>query len=186
MFNFSLELQPGLQHDLFAGMLWMTYTFAGTLGLNRTFSAEKDENCLDGLLLAPQDRSAIFIGKVISILILMLFTEGITLIVFSILFSQNLFFPFLFIVCFLGSIGYISVGTLISSMTLQTKIRDLLLPVLLFPITLPVLIASVKATNGIISAEPITEVIPWLNLIIVYDLIFSVLGILFFENIVEG
>src|SRR5262245_10141337 len=145
IFNFALELDIKTRQSVTAGVLWATFAFAGTLGLNRSMAIEKDRGCLDGLLLAPVDRSAIFFGKFISNLIFMLVVEIIILPVYSILYNTNLLKPDLILVILLGSIGYSSVGTLISAMSVQTRTRDILLPILLFPVTIAVILAAVKA-----------------------------------------
>ena len=115
IFNFALELDVKTRATITSGVLWVTFAFAGTLGLNRSMAVEKDRGCLDGLLLAPVDRSAIYFGKVISNLAFMLIVEAIVLPVYSILYNVNLFNPGLIGVILLGSIGYVAVGTLLSS-----------------------------------------------------------------------
>src|SRR4026209_420068 len=117
IFNFALELDVKVRQSVTAGVLWSTFAFAGTLGLNRSMAIEKDRGCLDGLLLAPVDRSAIYFGKVISNLAFMLIVEIIVLPVYSLLYNINLFQPGLLIVMLLGSIGYVGVGTLLSAMS---------------------------------------------------------------------
>src|SRR6187455_1223829 len=134
IFNFALELDVKVRQSVTAGVLWSTFAFAGTLGLNRSMSIEKDRGCMDGLLLAPVDRSAIYFGKVISNLAFMLIVELIVLPVYSVLYNINLFIPGLLLVILLGSIGYVAVGTLLAAMSVQTRTRDILLPILLFPI----------------------------------------------------
>src|SRR5512136_765465 len=148
VFNFALELDAQARATVTAGVLWVTFAFAGTLGLTRSMAMEKDRGCLDGLLLAPVDRSAIYFGKVIGNLIFMLLVEAIVLPVYTVLYSINLFIPGLLMVILLGSIGYVAVGTLLSSMAVQTRTRDVLLPILLFPLVIPVMIAAVKASTG--------------------------------------
>src|SRR5215211_975398 len=115
IFNFALELDIKTRQSVTAGVLWATFAFAGTLGLNRSMAIEKDRGCLDGLLLAPVDRSAIYFGKVISNLTFMLIVELIVLPIYSVLYNINLFIPGLLIVILLGSIGYVSVGTLLAT-----------------------------------------------------------------------
>jgi len=185
IFNFALELDIKTRQSVTAGVLWATFAFAGTLGLNRSMAIEKDRGCLDGLLLAPVDRSAIFFGKFISNLIFMLTVEVIVLPVYSVLYNTNLLQPGLLLVILLGSIGYTSVGTLISAMSVQTRTRDILLPILLFPVTIAVLLAAVKASQGLLTGSTFSEVAFPLNLLIVYDIIFVAISFMTFENIVE-
>ncbi len=185
IFNFALELDIGTRRSVTAGVLWATFAFAGTLGLNRSMAIEKDRGCLDGLLLAPVDRSAIYFGKVISNFAFMLIVEAFVLPIYSVLYGINLFQPGLLMVILLGSIGYTSVGTLLSAMSIQTRTRDVMLPILLFPIVIPILIAAVKASGGYLTGAEISEISPWLNLLIGYDVIFTSLAFMVFDYVVE-
>ena len=185
IFNFALELDISTRRSVTSGVLWTTFAFAGTLGLNRSMAVEKDRGCLDGLLLAPVDRSAIYFGKVISNLAFMLIVEAIVLPVYSVLYNLNLFQPGLLLVILLGSVGYTAVGTLLASMAVQTRTRDVLLPILLFPVAVPVLIAAVKASGGYLTGAGMEEILPWLNLLIVYDVIFIAIAYMVFDYVVE-
>ncbi len=185
IFNFALELDVKVRASLTGGVLWVTFVFAGTLGLNRSMAMEKDRGCLDGLLLTPVDRSAIYFGKVIGNLVFMFIVEAVVLPLYSFLYAQNLFNPGLLLVILLGSIGYTSVGTLLATMAVQTRTRDILLPILLFPLALPVLIAAVKGSGGFLTAAPMGEIVPWLNLLLVYDVIFVAVSFMIFDYIVE-
>jgi heme exporter protein B len=185
IFNFALELDIRTRATIASGVLWVTFAFAGTLGLNRSMAIEKDRGCLDGLLLAPVDRSAIFFGKAIGNFIFMALVEVIVLPVFSVLYNMNLFNPGLLLVVFLGSIGYVAVGTLLSSMAVHARTRDVLLPILLFPVAIPVLLAAVKASNGFLQALEMIDIWPWLNLLIVYDVIFVAVAFMVFDYVVE-
>jgi len=185
IFNFALELDASTRKVATAGILWATFVFAGTLGLNRSLALEKDRGCLDSLLLAPVDRSAIYFGKMISNLVFMLIVEGIVLPVYSVLYNTNLFVPGLIGVILLGSIGYVAVGTLLSTMAVQTRTRDVLLPILLFPIIIPILIAAVKASSGILQGMDLVQILPYINLLLVYDVIFIALAFMVFDFIVE-
>lgn len=185
IFNFALELDVKVRESVTAGVLWTTFAFAGTLGLNRSMAVEKDRGCMDGLLLAPVDRSAIYFGKAISNLAFMLIVEAIVLPIYSMLYNINLFQPGLLLVILLGSIGYIAVGTLLAAMSVQTRTRDVMLPILLFPVAIPVLLASVKASSGYLNGADFAEILAPLNLLIVYDLIFIAVPLMFFEYVVE-
>jgi len=185
IFNFSLQMDPRARQEITAGILWVTFAFAGTLGLNRSMAIEKDRNCLDGLLLAPVDRSTIYFGKAIGNLVFMLVVEAVILPVYSLLYNVNLFNPGLLLVILLGSIGYVAVGTLLATMTVQTRTRDILLPILLFPLILPVLLSAVRASAGFLQARAMSEIWPSINLLVVYDLIFIALAFMFFDYVVE-
>lgn len=186
IFNFALDLNIDVRQKVTAGVLWTTFAFAGTLGLNRSMAVEKDRGCMDGLLLAPVDRSAIFFGKAISNLAFMLIVEAIVLPLYAFFYNETRIFKIEFIaVLLLGSIGYIAVGTLLSAMSIQTRTREILLPILLFPVVIPVLIASVLASGAIINDMSLPQIMTPLNLLIVYDVIFIAVSFMFFEFIVE-
>lgn len=185
IFNFALELDIRARQAVTSGVLWVTFAFAGTLGLNRSMSIEKDQGSLDGLLLAPVDRAAIYFGKVLSNLAFMLIVEAIVLPVYSFLYNVNLFQTGLLITLLLGSIGYIVVGTLLAAMSVHSRTRDVMLPILLFPVVIPVLIAAVKASGGYLTGDDFANIRPWLNLLIVYDVIFTSIGFMVFDYVVE-
>ena len=185
IFNFALELDISTRRSVTAGVLWVTFAFAGTLGLNRSMSIEKDQGSLDGLLLAPVDRSAIYFGKVLSNLTFMLIVEAIVLPIYSFLYNVNLLQPGLLLILALGSIGYIVVGTLLAAMAVQSRTRDVLLPILLFPVVIPVLIAAVKASGGFLTGDDADSIRAWINLLIVYDAIFVAIAFMVFDYVVE-
>ena len=185
IFNFALELDIKTRQSVTAGVLWTTFAFAGTLGLNRSMAVEKDRGCMDGLLLAPVDRSAIYFGKAISNLAFMLIVEAIVLPVYSVLYNVNLFRFDLIGVILLGSIGYTAVGTLLAAMSVQTRTRDVLLPILLFPVVIPVLLSAVKASGGLLTGAEMSEIITPLNILIVYDVIFIAVAFMVFDYVVE-
>jgi heme exporter protein B len=187
IFNFALEFNVKARGNITSGILWVTFTFAGTLGLNRSMATEKDRGCLDGLLLAPVDRSAIYFGKAIGNLIFMLIVEIIVLPMYSILYNINLFQPTLLLVILLGSIGYVAVGTLLATMSVQTRTRDILLPILLFPLVIPVLIFAVRASGGVLQALPFSDplILNSINFLIAYDVIFIAVAFMLFDYVVE-
>jgi heme exporter protein B len=185
IFNFALELDRQARVNVVAGVLWVTFIFAGTLGLNRSLSMEKDRGSLDGLLLAPVDRSALYFGKALGNLLFMLLVEIIILPVLSVLFNLPLLTPLVFLVIVLGSVGYAAVGTLLASMAVHTRARDVMLPILLFPVAVPVLIAAVKASDGVLAAAAWADIAPWLNLLLVYDVIFIAVAYMVFDYVVE-
>ncbi|HLO29986.1 MAG TPA: heme exporter protein CcmB [Anaerolineales bacterium] len=185
IFNFALELDVKVRQSVTAGVLWSTFAFAGTLGLNRSMAIEKDRGCLDGLLLAPVDRSAIYFGKVISNLAFMLIVEVIILPIYSVLYNINLFLPGLLMVILLGSIGYVAVGTLLAAMSTQTRTRDILLPILLLPVVFPLLLAAIKASTGFLTGSELADILLPINLLIAYDIIFIALAFMVFDSVVE-
>ncbi len=185
LFNFALQLTPGLQAGLAAGLLWVSLAFASTLGLNRSVSLEGENNALAGLLLAPVDRSAIFFGKTLSNLTFTFLVALVLLPVFSLFYQQNMLNPRLVLVILLGLGAYTSLGTLLAALSIQTRTRDVLLPVLLYPLALPVLIAAVEASRGVLAGQPLAELQSWLSLLIASNILFLAAGLLLFDTILE-
>jgi heme exporter protein B len=185
IFNFAFELKGVDMATTGPGVLWVAFTFSGILGLGRSFAAEKDKGSFEGMLLAPVDRGAIFLGKTISNLIFIVLMEAVTLPLFAVLFNVNLpRFPLAPYVL-LGTIGFAAVGTLLSAIAASTRMREVMLPVLLFPIIVPLLVASVKLTGGALEQRAFAETSNWFNLLLAYDVIFLVVAFLTFEFVVE-
>lgn len=186
IFNFSFELRIENVAEVAPGVLWVTLAFAGTLELNRSLSLEMDEGCLDGLLLAPMERTAIYFGKMLGNLIFISAIEALMLPIFSALFDLNLIQPALLLTIFLGTLGFVVVGTLLSAMAVNTRAREVILPVLLFPIILPVVISAVKVTAGILDGQPLGDLVHWLRFLIGFDIIFLVVCYMTFDYVVES
>lgn len=185
VFNFALPNKTLDAKDVAPGLLWVAFTFAGVLGLNRSFIIEKDRGSLEGLLLAPVDRSAIFLGKVLGNFTFILVVEILVMPVFSLLFNYSVLNAGLVPVILLGTVGFAEIGTLFSAMAVNTKAREVLLPVLFFPIMLPVIIAAAQATVAILADRPFSEWGGQLQLMAVFDLAFMVVPILVFEMVIE-
>ena len=186
VFNFALELTDR-QIVLTAtpGALWVTIIFAGMLGLNRSLAVELDKGCLDGLLLTPVDRSAIFFGKALGNALFMLIVEVVVLPLFVVFFDVPLIRPWVMVIVVLGTLGFAGVGTLLSSMAVNTRAREVMLPILLFPVAMPELVAAVKATAGAMAGLPVSEWQQWLTLLIVFDVILVAVSFMVFEYVVE-
>ena len=186
VFNFALELtERQIIETATPGALWVTIIFAGMLGLNRSLSVELDKGCLDGLLLTPVDRSAIFFGKALGNALFMLIVEAIVLPLFVVFFNVPLVQPWVILIVVLGTLGFAGVGTLLSSMAVNTRAREVMLPILLFPVAMPELIAAVKATAGAMMGLPVSEWQQWLSLLIVFDVVLIAVSFMVFEYIVE-
>jgi len=185
IFNFALDMNSQSRTGLSSGIIWVTLIFAGTIGLNRSMAVEKDRGCLDGLLLAPVDRTAIYFGKVLANWLFTMLVAVIILPLYTVLYTVNLLVPGLALTIILGTAGYSVVGTLLSAMAVQTRTRDILLPILLFPVIFPLLLAVVKASSGYLQSLPWMDIQPWVTLIVVYDMIFTAIGILVFDSVVE-
>jgi heme exporter protein B len=185
VFNFSFELRVADAATVAPGVLWVAITFAGMLGLNRSFVLEKDRGCLDGLLLAPMDRSAVYFGKMLGNFVFITVVEAIVLPVLSVLFNVNLLQVWILIVVPLGTLGFSGVGTLFSAMAVHTRAREVLLPVLLFPVVVPALIAAVKLTAGFLDGQMLVDMANWMRLLIVFDLILIAVSYMTFDYVVE-
>jgi heme exporter protein B len=186
VFNFALELtERQIVETATPGALWVTIIFAGMLGLNRSLSVELDKGCLDGLLLTPVDRSAIFFGKALGNALFMLIVEAIVLPLFVVFFNVPLVQPWVILIVALGTLGFAGVGTLLSSMAVNTRAREVMLPILLFPVAMPELIAAVKATAGAMMGLPVSEWQQWLSLLIVFDVVLIAVSFMVFEYVVE-
>lgn len=184
LFSFSFDLRIERVNQVAPGMLWVAFTFAGMLGLARSFVLERDQGCLDGLLLCPVDRSVLYLGKMLSNLIFISLAEAVILPLGLVLLNLA-FRPILLPVILLGTVGFSSVGTLVSAMAVHTRAREVMLPILLFPIVMPALIAAVKLTAGILDDQPWSEMGNWLQLLVGFDVIFLVVSYLAFEYVVQ-
>ena len=182
---FTFAFEPQNIPPVASGILWVAFTFGGMLGLGRSFVMEKDKGSLDGLLLTPVDRSVIYFGKMLANLIFMLVIAIIVLLMFFILFNLPVLNLLLLSVLVLASIGFSSVGTLFSALAVNTRARDVMLPILFFPIVSPVIISAVKATEMILQRQPWSELQTWFVLIAVFDVIFLVVSSFVFEYIIE-
>ena len=185
IFNYALELSPIDRAEIAPGLIWVVMVFAGTLGLNRSFAAEQDQGSFEGLMMAVPELSVIYLAKMITNLLMMFGLAILVIPIYSLLYNQSLFDLRFFGILMLGAWGYSAAGTLISSMTVQTRMRDLLLPVLLFPLLLPVNMAVVKSGSAIIAASSVPEFQSWINLLLVYDVIMTVVSIMVFEYVIR-
>jgi heme exporter protein B len=185
IFSFALEFDRSGRQASAAGVLWATLIFAGTLGLGRSLGREKDQGCLDGLLLAPVDRSAIYFGKLAGNFIFMMVIGIVLLPLLTILFDVSFFKPMVGVVLVLGMLGYAGVGTLIASMSVYTRGREVMLPILLLPIALSLLIPAVRATRGLLEGAALADLQVWFNLLIGSNVIYITLAYALFDFIVE-
>ena len=185
IFNFAFELKLENVEAVAPGVLWVAIAFAGMLGLNRSFITEKDRGCLEGLLLCPVDRSAIYLGKMVGNLLFMITMEAIVLPVFGAFFDLPVFGPRLLLIVLLGTVGFAVVGTLFSAVAVHTRTREVMLPILLLPVAVPVLVASVKATGEVLAKSPPPTEGPWVSVLAAFDVIFLTVALLTFEYIFQ-
>jgi heme exporter protein B len=185
IFSFALELDREARETSIAGVIWVTVVFSGMLGLGRSLSAEKDKGNLDALLLAPVDRGALYFGKMLSNLVFMLIVALMLVLLSTILFNMSLFKPWLGVVIVLGTVGFASVGTLLSSMAVHTRARETMLPILLLPVSLPIILSAVRASTAILTGAPQEDWIAWPQMLFVADIILLALAYILFDFVVE-
>jgi heme exporter protein B len=185
VFNFAFQLRVADMKSVVPGMLWVAISFAGTLGLNRAFVIEMDKGSLAGLLLAPMDRAAIYFGKTLGNLLFMLIVEAVLLPLIMIFFNLSLFSVPHLLVLLLGTIGFAVVGTIFSAIAVNTRARDVLLPILLFPVLVPVLVSGANMTGMLLDGYGFRDILGNLQFVLFYDLVFAVLAYLTFDFVVE-
>jgi len=188
VFQFALDADRERLGAVLPGLLWLAFILSGMLGLGRVFLGERENDCWEGLLLAPGDKSAIYLGKLAGSLVLMFVVEAIVLALFALFFNVDLgpVLPRLALVIALGTLGFAAMGTLFAALTAQARARELLFPVLLLPVLVPVLLGTVKATEAVLLHEPLADVAHWLKLLAAADVIYLVAGLLTFDFILEG
>ena len=185
LFNFALDTTSQRIGFLAPGILWLAFTFAATLAMNRSFVREREQGGLEGLLLTPVSRDAIFLGKAFSSLIFMLLVEAALLPVFAVLLNFSALSFTLILTIVMATLGFAVVGTLFSAIAVQTRSREIMLPVLFFPVILPVVISAVEASTAAIGARPGGRVELWLALLAVFDALFLVICPWIFAAVVE-
>lgn len=187
IFGFAFDPDSNTVQKVFPGVLWVVVAFSGILGLNRAFQSEKTNDCIAGLMLVTVDRGVIYLGKLISNLIFMLIVELITIPVLFVLFDYKMQgSPLkLLLVVLLGTWGFIAVGTFLASLAVNTRNSEILLPVILFPLLVPLLIAAVQATGAIISGDSFSTWSNWVSLLVAFDLIFTMVAWLLFDYVLE-
>jgi heme exporter protein B len=190
LFVFQFALGPDRERlaGVLPGVLWLGFILSGLLALGRTFLVEREHDCWEGLLLAPGDKSAVYLGKLAGNLALMAVVETLVLGLFVVFFDIDLAraFPGLVVVVALGTLGLAAVGTLFAAMTAHVRAREVLFPVLLLPVQVPVLLAAVKATEALLAGEPLGAVGHWVKLLAAADVVYLAVGVLTFDAILEG
>jgi len=185
IFNFAFDLEGELGELAGPGVLWVSIVFAGMMGLGYVFAREQEQGGLQALLLTPIDRSAIFLGKVAGALLLTFTLELFLLPLFALFANVSILSPGLVVVVILGTLGFVTVGTLFSAMAVTTRSRELLLPLLLLPVAAPILIAAVEGTRFALDGEPWSEMLPALSVLAAFDVVFVGLCPFLFEYIME-
>jgi len=187
VFHFSFDLAPERVAEMAPALLWLAFLFTGTLGLAQLFEAERGNHCLEALLLSPMDRGALFLAKTAFNFILMILVEIVVIPLFWILFNLRSWdvIPNLFLVTLLGTVGFCVLGTLLSAVTLKSRARELLLPLVLFPLMIPVILGTIRCMETILRAGELGDALPWLRLLVGFDVIFLTVGVLIFDWVIE-
>jgi heme exporter protein CcmB len=184
VFAFGFVREGVAVDDAAAGILWIAIAFSGTLALGRTFERERQNDTLRALLLAPVDRAALYVGKLAGVLLLLAVVEAIVVPLVALMFEAPLFAHPVLTSGLLaaGTLGFAAVGTLFAAMLIRARSRDVLLPILLYPITIPVIIAGVRGTAALLQADanlPVARM--WLSMLVFFDIVFITLALWTFE-----
>ncbi len=187
IFNFAIGPDLGRLRQVAPGLLWLAFLFTGMLGLGRSFQAERENECFEELLLTPGDRESLYLGKLAGNLLFMVMAEVLILPLFAVLYNLDIWtlLPALLLVAILGSIGFSTIGTLLAAMTAHMRAREVMLPLLLFPLTVPVILGAVRTTEAVLLGDGLLSVAHWLKLLIGFDVVFLVVCPLAFEFVLE-
>jgi heme exporter protein B len=187
IFNFALESVRDTIRAAVPGVLWVSFAFAGTLGLNRMFAVEKENSCLQGLLLLPIDRGVIYLGKTLAATVFMLIAETVIFVFTLVFFNLTVWgeIPWLVLVFVVGTLGFTAVGALLSAVSVNTRMREVLLPLILFPVILPILVNAVEATNIILNTADYRALQLPLTIMTVFTVVFGTISYLLFEFVLE-
>lgn len=185
IFNYALSLSPQAQASIATGIVWVLVVFAGTLGINRSFSAEQDQGCFDALLLGAPDLSLVYLAKMLSNFLIMGLLALFLLPVYSLLYNFSLFNGLFVGLILLGAWAYSAMATLLAGLSVQTRMRDMLLPVLLFPLLMPVNIAVVKAGTAILEGLPFADISICFTLLAAYAVIITTISSMVFEYVIK-
>ena len=185
IFTFAFEPSPQLIASIGPGIVWVAYVFTAVLGMTRTFLLEHERGTLDGLRLAPVPREALYLGKLLSVVTLLVTVEALMLPAFLVLYDLSLFNVWFIAVALAATVGVAAVGTLFSAIAVHTRAREVLLPMLFLPVALPLLIGAVTGAREALDGEGWGGVGRWLQLIVAFDVVFLVLSSLVFEYVLE-
>ena len=185
IFSFALELDRIARQEAISGVLWVTVVFASILGLNRSMAMEREAGNIDAMMLAPISRAAIFCGKLVGNFIFTLTVGLVLLPLMSVLYNASLLQAPLLLVLLLGTVGFSTVGTLLATMTVQTRARESLLPSVMMPVALPLGLAAVRASTGILTGAPVEDWAAWPQILLVVNIIYLTMCLLLFDYVIE-
>ncbi len=186
IFNFAFD--PGSQatREATPGILWVALLFPGIIQLNRSFQIEMEEGTLYGLILSPTDRGILFLGKFLANWLFLVVVDLLVLAAFVIFYNFSFSVQMLWVVLMivLASVGFTAVGTVFAAMLSSLRTREVLLPILLFPIIIPIILAAVNGTQEVLILENVQYLDRWLQLLVAFDVIFVAAGFLLFDYVV--
>lgn len=185
VFNFAIDPTPRIVAAVAPGILWVSFTFGGVLGLNRSFGLEKDRGNLHGLMLAPVSRDALYFGKMLGNFLFMVIVEAIVYPAFAVIFNLPLWIPELIPIILLATLGISAVGTIFSAMSVNTRSREVMLPALFFPVIVPVIIGAAEATGLVFDSQDDANLARWATFLAVFDAVFLVVCPVVFGMILE-
>jgi heme exporter protein B len=188
VFSFSFSMDQDAARQLIAGIIWVAFTFTGIIGLGKSFTAELQNDCLEALQISPVPKGAIYLGKVLANFLFMLSVEILLFPLFILFFNLEVVeeLGILLLIFFLATLGLSAVGTLFSALTVQIRAREVMLPVLLLPLAVPVMIAAVESTRGTLNGDPYSFYAQWIELLVVFDIIFTVVSFWLFDLILDS
>jgi heme exporter protein B len=182
IFSFALGPDKVRLQAAAGGLLWLAFIFSGLLAFGRVYQLEAENNALEGLLLVARNRSAIYLGKMLGAMVVMLVIEAVVLPLMAILYDLSLggSVPLLALIGLLGTLGFASIGALYGALTMSLRAREVLLPLLMLPITVPVVVGAVKATTYALAGHSGSAAL-WIELLVAFDIVFVTAGLLTFE-----
>lgn len=188
LFSFAFDPSGEQIREFSGGLLWLVYSFAGALALNRSFAREMQNDCLDGLLAAPVPASALFAGKALANFVLLMGVEFLALPVFGLFYNLNVWQAFwpLMLVTALGTWALTVIGTMFSALTVNMRLRELMLPVLVYPLMIPALMSSMLLTTELLSGTPLSENWLWVKVLVAFNVVFTSLAVVFVDTVLVG
>ena len=188
IFSFSFSMDQEASREVIAGIMWVAFSFTGIIGLGKSFSTELQNDCLEALHMIPGPKGAIYLAKVAANFAFMFVVEILLFPMFVIFFNLDVVeeISFLLVIFFLATMGLAAVGTLFSALTVQIRAREVMLPILLLPLVVPVMIAAVEATKAALNGDPLSLYGRWLELLVVFDMVFLVASYWMFEFVMDS
>ncbi len=189
LFSFAFDPSEDQLRVLSGGLLWIVFAFAGTLVLNRSFARELPNDCLDALVAAPVPCSALFLGKALANFVLVLAVELVSLLVFGIFYNVRWYLQFwpLLLVLVLGTWGLTVIGTIFSALTVNIRLRELMLPLLVYPMLIPALMAAMQLSTQLVNGQPLSaDVAVWLKMLVGFDVIYTALSLVLVDTVLVG